>query len=161
MNIFIINGVSGAGKDTFVECYRNIAISYDVEVFEHHSSELAKECLTKLGWSGERTPEVRKMLADLVTFSNTAFNTNLKHYKQLIEKYTRFYKQPVMFIHERETENIDLFKKVFSKYVDILGKPFLNVKTVLIRNKKAEQEVSLRFGKPTPVELDIKENRAF
>lgn len=100
--LVVINGESGSGKDTFVESCRSIAEKQHpfVPIVNIHRSDKAKEMLMYMGWDGSRTPEVRKLLADLVDFGEkTGYNT-----KSLFDSIDRL--GGIIFYHARDPKTI-------------------------------------------------------
>ena len=103
--IFIINGYAGSGKDTFVHmvassCPRS-------KIANLHSSDKAKEALKLLGWSGLKTKEARRLLADLCVFGQD-ITIDLIH--EALEGCPE-----VLFFHERNPERIALLLRIFPK----------------------------------------------
>lgn len=61
--IYVVNGASGAGKDTFCEMvtnYHDKAYTYTISTVD-----TVKKIAEMLGWNGEKTPKDRKFLSDL------------------------------------------------------------------------------------------------
>lgn len=100
--VVIINGFPGSGKDEFVrfckDCYPN--------TLNVHTSDLAKQVLASLGWNGDKTPEARKLLADMIELSY-----KYEGVQQFIQAmYEAAPDDSVMFVHCREFENVMYFK---------------------------------------------------
>lgn len=106
--VIIINGNGGVGKDTlcdFVgEKYKTVSVSAITPI---------KNSASQCGWRGEKNPESRKFLADL---KKLVVQYNDFPYKYLTEEYEKFCADDadVMFVHIREGEEIDKFKKYVS-----------------------------------------------
>lgn len=66
MKVFFINGYPGSGKDTFVEICTEL---YPNKIMNIHTSTPAKQAMFALGWNGDKTPEVRRVMADLMKVS--------------------------------------------------------------------------------------------
>lgn len=115
MKIIVINGRPRAGKDTFVEfCQKHCMWCLNISTVDF-VKDVARYC----GWNGEKTPENRKFLSDLkalltewddVPFRKVgeaiiAFGSEMKIYDFDPDK------DGIVFIHCREPEQIDRFKK--------------------------------------------------
>lgn len=128
MNIFIINGSGGVGKDTFVEYCKNIIGEKYVYIFS--TIDPIKEIAYLIGWDGIKDEKSRKFLSELKKIINEYNNYSFNYIKKEIEKVNllinQFYLQDenfIIFIHCREIEEI-------KKYVNDF-----NAKTILIINK--------------------------
>ena len=108
--IIIINGLPNSGKDTLVEYIKTELEQNKISVFNVHASDPAKEALKILGWDGEKTPEIRKKLADLVVYSKQAFDGVYKYLESMVDKLPQ---KSVLFIHERAIDNITLYNNCF------------------------------------------------
>ena len=129
--IFIINGSGGVGKDTFVELvnkalqdYFNFHNDYAKLAYSFSSIDVIKEAAKVIGWNGDKSEKSRKFLSDLKILS-TKYN-DYPH-QSILHEIKRFYKDTVqfmLFIHTREPEDIERFKKEVPE-----------CKTILITNK--------------------------
>lgn len=111
--LVLINGESGAGKDTFVEaCKKTLHEQHSptLAVANIHRSDEAKDFLTIIGWDGTRTPKVRKLLADLVEFGEETGHNNIKLYRTVWA-----FTSGVIFYHSRDIKAIDEIKNFYSK----------------------------------------------
>lgn len=122
--VFIINGPPQVGKDTFVKFCQ--AISPFVQNFS--TSSLTKIICAACGWDGEKTPETRKFLSDLKDLLTKSPWGNIP-FNKLKEDIDKMMGQ-IIFIHVREPEEIDLYKKTF------------DAKTILVDDGKARPEAS-------------------
>ena len=115
MKIIVINGRPRAGKDTFVEfCQKHCMWCLNISTVDF-VKDVARYC----GWNGEKTPENRKFLSDLkalltewndipfkkVAEAIIAFGSEMKIYDFDPDR------DGIVFIHCREPEQIDRFKK--------------------------------------------------
>lgn len=109
--IYIINGHAGVGKDTFVSLITEL-VDDGVTVSNIHSSDPAKAALESLGWNGEKSPEVRTILANL---------TDISHDNGLSEKMIReAASSDIIFFHERDPKEIRILKRIFPEAKTIL-----------------------------------------
>ena len=104
--VIIINGHGGTGKDTLCgfagKNYRTVNVS---------SAEPIKEIARRYGgWQGEKDEKSRKFLADLKQLF-AAYNDLPLRY--LVEEYKKFSESgaEILFVHIREGEEIDKFKR--------------------------------------------------
>lgn len=104
--VIIINGTGGVGKDTLC----NLMTKYfKVQIIS--SITPIKEAAEKyFGWKGQKDSKSRKLLADLKKLSVEYNDTPFRY---LCEQYNRFLKSraQILFVHIREGEEIDKFKK--------------------------------------------------
>lgn len=131
MNIVIINGAAGSGKDTFVELCRKF--TGDAFLLNISTVDKVKEIATACGWDGTKTPENRKFLSDLKALLTDWADVPLNDMIQKIEKFKRGFEvydmsddKAIVFIHCREPEEIRKLVKA------------LNARTLLIRRTAAE-----------------------
>lgn len=119
MRVVIINGYPTAGKDTFVELCGKYTRLTNI-----HTSDPAKAALKMLGWSGDKTPEIRDMLALLTEACWEMFNGVIWYCNDKVLNC----KDPLMFIHCREPYNIE--KLVYE----------FNALTVLVDRESARKQ---------------------
>lgn len=139
MKIFVINGYPGSGKDKFV---RLCAQHSKIPVVNYVTSTPAKLALHLLGWRGEeKTPEVRKALADLMELSETLFNGVIAATEaKLIRAMEDYGDNCIVFIHCREPRNIDYYREkhgavtVFINRNDTKQKRFSNESDANVEN---------------------------
>lgn len=104
--VIIINGVGGAGKDTLCDL---AAKHYKVK----NVSAIApiKDIAQNYGWNGEKDAKSRKFLSDLkrVFIEYNDFPTKYLYaqYKEFLES-----KNEILFVHIREKQEIEKFKKL-------------------------------------------------
>jgi hypothetical protein len=99
----IINGYPTSGKDTFVEL-----CSLFAHVDNILTSTPAKNALQLLGWSGEKTPEVRDLLSTLMEKSYEMFDGPINY---VLEQYENSDAE-LFFVHVREPHNIKKFEEI-------------------------------------------------
>lgn len=106
--VIIINGNGGAGKDTLCELagvkYKVTSISAITPI---------KKIASQYGWRGEKDSRSRKFLADL---KKVFVEYNDLPYRYLTEEYEKFLLDDtqILFVHIREAEEIDKFKRSVS-----------------------------------------------
>lgn len=122
--VIIINGVGGAGKDTLCDL-----ASKHYKVKNISAITPIKEIAHKCGWNGEKDAKSRKFLSDL---KRVFIEYNDLPTKYLLSQYKKFKKSKydILFVHIREKEEIEKFKKL----VDI------KCKTMLIDRENAAIE---------------------
>lgn len=131
MNIFVINGAAGSGKDTFVRLCRKF--TGDAFLLNVSTVDKVKEIAAECGWDGTKTPENRKFLSDLKALLTQWADVPLKdivtkveRFKRTLEMYDAPTERAFVFIHCREPEEI-------RKLVEAL-----DARTLLIRRTVAE-----------------------
>ncbi len=116
IKIIIINGVGGSGKDEFVKQFQN---HFFGKVYNFSTVYTVKKAAKILGWKGTKTEKDRKFLSDLkdlyVQYNDGPFN----EIKKLIDiiRLNKYKKNNTffIFIHCREPEEIDKFKKHYGE----------------------------------------------
>lgn len=121
MNVVIINGQGGVGKDALVKEVRKAGY----KVMNVSSIDPVKKLARKAGWSGEKDQKSRKFLADLKAAMTEYDNLPQKYCEESIFK-AMAEDVDFLFIHIREPENIEYVKRsakiIFSdcnKYADV------------------------------------------
>ena len=122
--VIIINGVGGAGKDTICDL---AAKHYKVKNISAITP--IKDIAQNYGWKGEKDARSRKFLSDL---KRVFIDYNDLPTKYLYDQYREFLesKNEILFVHIREKEEIEKFKKL----VDI------RCKTLLINRQNIDVE---------------------
>lgn len=137
---YILNGVSTAGKDTFV----NMCKGYDdhrIYAVQFSSVGWIKEVAEDLGWDGKKDEKGRNLLSSLkhllTAYDDIPFKKTVEQVRFWTEpeergtpNYIDNYEYTLVFIDVREPEEIDKYKKEF------------NAKTILIRNPEAEAKIT-------------------
>lgn len=142
MNVkyYILNGVSTAGKDTFV----SMCNGYDdhkIFCYQFSSVGWVKEMAYKLGWDGNKDEKGRNLLSGLkhllTEYDDIPFKKTVEQVRfwtepeeHITQNYIFNYEYTLVFIDVREPEEIDKYKKEF------------NAKTILIRNTEAEAKIT-------------------
>ena len=131
MQIVIINGRGGCGKDTFVElCAKQVGryMCFNVSTIDAVKN-VARHC----GWEGGKEDRDRKFLSDLKVLM-TEYNdyphlsviNHIKLFEGDLDRYDLNPDKAIVFIHCREPEAIERLKQE------------LNAKTLLIRRPSLE-----------------------
>lgn len=131
--IIIINGSGGSGKDTFVEMCREFA-----EVKNISTVDNVKEAYRILGWNGEKTEDDRKNLSDIKDLSTKRFDHPFKYISQVIDRFNTIDMHEILFIHSREPEEIDRFKREFGCVTLLIKNP--NIKHIESNHADADVE---------------------
>ena len=63
IKVIIVNGCATAGKDTFIDCCKEIL--GEKRAYEISSIDFVKKVARYCGWDGKKTPKNRKFLSDL------------------------------------------------------------------------------------------------
>lgn len=106
MQLVVINGPGGCGKDTFIDFCEDI-----LDVDEFDTVRAIKEAAEILGWNGKKDEKSRQFLHDLkmlsVKYNDLPF-TDLKNYVDFLENNANHVDYPdLLFVHVREKEEID------------------------------------------------------
>lgn len=128
--LIVINGFAGSGKDTFCGYCEDYLYRKDKTTWIKHSSDFAKTGLYSMGWDGEKTPETRKLLADIVAFGEST-GSNLKNLFKFVDKNEKL---DVIFYHERNPKEIQKIVDYYRCNQDI------TVLTVFVNRKVNEIE---------------------
>lgn len=129
-HLIVVNGFAGSGKDTFCGYCEDYLYKKDKTTWIKHSSDFAKTVLFSMDWDGEKTPETRKLLADLVAFGERT-GSNLKNLFRSVDKKGKL---DVIFYHERNPREIQKIVDYYRCNQDI------TVLTVFVNRKVNEIE---------------------
>ena len=140
VKVFVINGFPGSGKDTFVEFVNSSPLMGKSYIRNYHSSDIMKGIFKQLGWTGEKTPEVRNLMAELIEGSNKLFDTAFRDTLRLYVALEKGDKYGVLFIHERKPENIARLCNTFKAKAILVERGVPEIKKDLLSNK-ADNEV--------------------
>lgn len=120
--IFILNGMGGSGKDTFVKMVAKYIPTRHISI-----ADRAKALAHCVGWNGTKTPKDRKFLYDL---KHLVDEYNDSNYADIVEQVKIFNKDPFtqfLFIDMREINQIKRACKDF------------NAISVLVKRNNAEK----------------------
>ena len=125
--VFVINGIAGSGKSTFVSMVGAI-----VPTVNYSSVSKIKDAAKMLGWNGEKDDKSRKFLSDLkrlsARYNDFPFNCMVKK----IDDFLGDDIHEFLFLHIREPEEIDRIVRLFK------------IQTVLVKNDNIKQVTSNR-----------------
>ena len=128
LKVIIINGQGEVGKDTFVDFCKKKRKN----VYSYSTVDSIKNFAINFGWTGEKGPKDRKMLSELKRILKEWNDVPYRKMADLIydiKKYTVEHDEnEYIFIHSREPEEINRFKKEF------------NAVTVLVRREEVEKK---------------------
>lgn len=126
--VFVINGIAGSGKDTFVSMVGAI-----VPTVNYSSVSKIKDVAKLLGWNGEKDDKSRKFLSDLKRLSARYNDFPFSCMVKKIEDFVADDIHEFLFMHIREPEEIDRIVYMFPE-----------IQTVLVRNDNVKQVTSNR-----------------
>lgn len=128
MKIIIINGEGGSGKTSFVNFIKSKSYLTNYFIYNFSTVDRIKTIAEQCGWDGEKDEAGRQLLSDLkdafTKYNNLPYNDIVYKINLTLYKYRQFEiptKNVVFFVHSREPEEIQKFKKE------------LNAKSLLIR----------------------------
>lgn len=122
--IFIINGMGGCGKDSFVERIQEYMGEGRVRNFS--SVDKVKQMAEFSGWGGAKTDKDRKYLSDLKALTDEYCDMSFKDIHRVVNEFYESNREVALFIHIRESWNI-------SRAVAEFG-----ANTILVRNNSVK-----------------------
>lgn len=131
MKCYVINGVGGCGKDTFVKlCKQHIRPGLCLNI---STIDIVKDLATACGWDGTKTPdnraylsELKQILTDYDDLPHKSILQKIKNFEEHLRNCGLSARCAAVFIHCREPQEI-------AKLVRDL-----NASTILIRREAAE-----------------------
>lgn len=110
--VLIINGMGGAGKDTFVNCLNELTPTLHVSIVDN-----VKQLAIQLGWDENKDDKGRRFLSDLKLAIDNYNDGNYKYIKTIVDKfYNNRLDQPydLLCIDMREANQISKAKGDFN-----------------------------------------------
>lgn len=103
--IFVINGMGGSGKDTFISFIGEYA-----NIVNYSSIDIIKQMARLVGWDGSKDEVSRAFLCELKRLVN---DYNRYPLKMMLYKIREFQDSDAefLFLHVREAKEIELLKK--------------------------------------------------
>ena len=115
MQVVIINGVGGCGKDTFVSLCRTYLMKYSVYNFS--TIDAVKDVARQLFWDGEKNEAGRTFLYELKKawkkYNNGPVTTLIRKISEIEQDDRYLNRNSLVFIHCREEGEIEEFKDIF------------------------------------------------
>lgn len=108
--IFIINGMGGSGKDTFVQCLNELIPTLHISIVDN-----VKQTAKLLGWKGEKTEKDRRFLSDLKLAIDNYNDANYEYVRQKVKDFCdgKLGKYQILCIDMREKSQIERAKEEF------------------------------------------------
>ena len=119
--VFVINGMGGSGKDTFVSF-----VSDFIPAINFSSVDKIKRIAIIVGWDGSKAEKDRKFLSDLKVLCSEYNDMPFNDMKNKVNEFLNS-NMHILFLHIREPDEIRRAKKTF------------NAKTILIKRNNIKQ----------------------
>ena len=113
--VYIINGVGGSGKSTFV----SILSELHPLIKEISTVDKVKEVAKVAGWNGEKDDKGRRFLADIKDAMDAYDNLSWKNVDKVIEEAPNY----IYFINARSNYDIDYFKQRWNAKTILIERP--------------------------------------
>ena len=113
--VYVINGVGGSGKSTFVSILSKLHPS----IKEISTVDKVKEVAKVAGWDGEKDDKGRRFLADIKDAMDVYDKLSWKNVDRVIEEAPYY----IYFINARSDYDIDYFKKRWNARTILVEKP--------------------------------------
>lgn len=134
MNILIVNGFAGSGKDTFMEHIKSYGRKYDHRTENVSIVDYIKRIALTIGWNGEKDEAGRKLLSDLMDALTVYNNAPLKKIYEIIDGCIKE-KYNILCICVRSPKDID-------SIIDYAATYDIQPITIFIKNDNIEQITS-------------------
>lgn len=126
MQVYIVNGTGGCGKDTFAEfMYKHVPGTIKISSIDRVKM-IARYC----GWDGGKTEKDRKFLSDLKCLLTYYNDLPFEYLQTAVRVYSRYDSTRALLIDIREPEEIERAVKEF------------NARTILIVNDRVPRIMS-------------------
>ena len=113
--VYIINGVGGSGKSTFVSILSELHPS----IKEISTVDKVKEVAKLAGWNGEKDGRGRRFLADIKDAMDAYDKLSQKNVDKVIEEAPYY----IYFINARSNYDIDYFKRRWNAKTILIERP--------------------------------------
>lgn len=101
--LIVVNGYPRSGKDTFMDyCVGLLNKKDPFRSFKHSTVDTCKRIAKEMGWDGEKTPEMRRMLSELKDLYTKYFDGPLKEVQTLMNNSVSSF----IFVAAREPKEI-------------------------------------------------------
>lgn len=122
-NIFIINGMAGVGKDSFVNALNQIIPTLHVSIVGQ-----VKQLAEEIGWDGKKDEKGRKLLCDLKKITDEYDDRNFKYIEKIVKNFKKgVYKHKVLCIDMREPKDIERAKREFGAMTVLIKRSVNNI----------------------------------
>lgn len=125
MNIFVLNGMARAGKDTFVSYVGKYINAVHISIVDK-----VKETAKQIGWNGEKDEKGRKLLSDIKLMTDAYDDRNYEYVRSHILEFINDNTKEALFIDMREQKDIQRVKDEF------------NIKSVFVKNNNVKNITS-------------------
>ena len=120
MNVVIINGSGGCGKDTFVELCRK---NSDFPVVCVSSVDRVKEAAAILGWDGGKDERARRFLSDLKDAATDYCDSPMRYLTGVFLNEGICHEQGILFMMIREPREIERAAQRFEAVTLLIKRP--------------------------------------
>lgn len=111
--MIFINGYGGTGKDTFIDFCKKEKILDHIKILNFSTIDPTKQAAKVFGWKGLKREKDRQFLIALKILSKKYNNGPRQHIICELDKYNKVMEKQIIFVHTRESDEIDEFKKYF------------------------------------------------
>lgn len=123
--IYVINGMAGSGKDTFVGYLSALVPTKHISMVD-----CVKAIAKQIGWDGKKTEKDRKFLSDLKILIDNYNDMNLNYVKDEIESFLKDDSLTVLCIDMREAKDIHRLRQIYPlETILIYRKDVKNIKS--------------------------------
>ena len=168
VQIIVINGVGGSGKDTFVDACQKI----DKDIYNLSMIDYVKQTASQLGWNGEKDDKGRRFLCDLKdaleNFDDSPYKSIQWSIKQIMNSdilnYTDEKNSCIIFIHAREARDIERLVKDYNAFTVLIRRPsvehshtFTNHADLDVLSYHPYDYIYWNIGTVNKIEKDVKD----
>lgn len=136
VKVVLINGYANTGKDSFV----NLAKEFYPFIENYSSVDKIKEIGKLAGWNPNyKTEKDRKFLSDLKLLCSDYNNLPFEDLKEKVNKFFLSNKDRVIFLHVRESSEIEKFKQYYK--LNCIALLIVNSRVKHITSNMADENV--------------------